>query len=43
LNTTSADVANSITKGTRFVVSAAVISNSNEVIHLAQYIRRAEK
>jgi len=43
LNAASADVADSITKGTRFVVSAAVISNSNEVIHLAQYIRRAEK
>jgi len=43
LNTASADVAASISKGTRFVVSAVVISNSNEVIHLAQYIRRAEK
>jgi len=43
LNAASADVANSISKGTRFVVSAAVISNSNEVIHLVQYIRRAEK
>jgi hypothetical protein len=43
LNTASADVATSISKSTRFVVSAAVISNSNEVIHLVQYIRRAEK
>jgi hypothetical protein len=43
LNAASADVATSISKSTRFVVSAAVISNSNQVIHLAQYIRRAEK
>jgi len=43
LNSASADVAESITKGTRFVVSAAVISNSNEVIRLAQFIKRAEK
>lgn len=43
LTAASADVATSISKSTRFVVSAAVISNSNEVIHLVQYIRRAEK
>jgi len=43
LNSASADVAESVTKGTRFVVSAAVISNSNQVIRLAQFIRRAEK
>jgi hypothetical protein len=43
LSSASADVAESISKGTRFVVSAAVISNSNEVIRLVQYIRRAEK
>jgi hypothetical protein len=43
LSAASADVATSISKNTRFVVSAAVISNANEVIHLVQYIRRAEK
>ena len=43
LNAASADVSTSISKSTRFVVSAAVISNSNEVIHLVQHIRRAEK
>jgi hypothetical protein len=43
LSTAAADVATSVSKSTRFVVSAAVIFNSNEVIRLAQYIRRAEK
>jgi hypothetical protein len=43
LSAAAADVATSISKSTRFVVSAAVISNSNEVIHLVQYIRRVEK
>jgi len=43
LNAASVEVAASVSKSTRFVVSAAVISNANEVIRLAQYIRRTEK
>jgi len=36
-------VQKSIKEQTRFVVSATVISNANEIIHLAQYIRRTLK
>jgi hypothetical protein len=36
----AAGVEKTVTAQTRFVVSAAAIMDSNEVIHLAQYIRR---
>jgi hypothetical protein len=43
LATTAADVKKCVATQTRFVVSATVIANSNDIIHLAQYIRRARK
>lgn len=43
LAATAADVKKCINTQTRFVVSASVIANSNDLIHLAQYIRKAQK
>ena len=43
LNTAVANIRKEMTAETRFVVSATVISNSNEVISLSRYIRRAKK
>lgn len=43
LAATAAEVKKAVTTATRFVVSATVIANSNDVIHLAQYIRRGQK
>ena len=40
---TAADVKKSLERQSRYVVSAAVIANSNDLIHLAQYIRRGQK
>jgi hypothetical protein len=42
LSTTAASIDKNITTSTRFVVSAAVIADSNEVIHLTQFIRHAQ-
>ena len=43
LSTTGASIKKNIITNTRFVVSASVIADSNELIHLAQFIRRAQK
>jgi len=43
MNTTAATIKKSITAETRYVVSATVIANSNEMIGLAQFIRRNQK
>jgi len=43
LNTTAANIRKEMTAETRFVVSATVIANSNEVIGLSRFIRRAKK
>jgi hypothetical protein len=43
LTATAADVKKCVNTQTRFVVSANVIANSNDLIHLAQYIRRKQK
>ena len=40
LSATAANIRKEITAETRFVVSATVIANSNEVISLARFIRR---
>jgi hypothetical protein len=43
LSSTAAKIKDNMKTQTRFVVSAAVIASSNEVINLAQYLRRAQK
>jgi len=43
LSTTVANIRKEMTAETRFVVSATVIANSNEVINLSRFIRRAKK
>ena len=43
LATTVANIRKEMTAETRFVVSATVIANSNEVISLSRFIRRAKK
>ena len=43
LNTTVANIKKEMAGETRFVVSATVIANSNEVISLSRLIRRAKK
>ena len=43
LNTTAASIRKEMTAETRFVVSATVIANSNEVISLSRLIRRFKK
>ena len=43
LSTTAANIRKEMTAETRFVVSATVIANSNEVISLSRLIRRARK
>lgn len=43
LRTTAANIRKEMTAETRFVVSATVIANSNEVINLSRLIRRAKK
>lgn len=43
LNTAVTSIRKSMMTETRFVVSAMVIANSNEVINLAQFIRRNQK
>jgi hypothetical protein len=43
LNTTASKIRKEMTGETRFVVSATVIANSNEVINLSRFIRRAKK
>lgn len=43
LSTTVANIRREMTAETRFVVSATVIANSNEVINLSRFIRRAKK
>jgi hypothetical protein len=43
LSNTAAKIKDSMKTQTRFVVSAAVIASSNEVINLAQYIRHSQK
>lgn len=43
LSTTAASIRKDMTAETRFVVSATVIANSNEVINLSRFIRRAKK
>jgi len=43
MSTAADKVQKCIKEQTRFVVSATVISNANEIIHLAQHIRRALK
>jgi uncharacterized alpha-E superfamily protein len=43
LNTTAASIRKEMTAETRFVVSATVIANSNEVISLSRLIRRIKK
>jgi hypothetical protein len=43
LGLAASNIKKSMTEETRFVVSAVVISNSNEVINLAQAIRRLNK
>jgi hypothetical protein len=43
LSTTAANIRKEMTAETRFVVSATVIANSNEVISLSRFIRRARK
>lgn len=43
LSTTAANIRKEMTAETRFVVSATVIANSNQVISLSRFIRRAKK
>ena len=43
LNTNAADIKKDMKAETRFVVSASVIAKSNEMIHLARFIRRSRK
>ncbi|HSB11918.1 MAG TPA: hypothetical protein VLM38_20700 [Blastocatellia bacterium] len=43
LNTNAADIKKDMKAETRFVVSASVIAKSNEMIHLARFIRRSQK
>ncbi|HLF83639.1 MAG TPA: hypothetical protein VI837_05635 [Blastocatellia bacterium] len=43
LSTTVANIRKEMTAETRFVVSATVIANSNQVINLSRFIRRAKK
>lgn len=43
LNTAAANIKKDMKAETRFVVSATVIANSNEVINLARLIRRTQK
>jgi hypothetical protein len=43
LNTAAANIRKDMKAETRFVVSASVIANSNEVINLARFIRRTQK
>jgi hypothetical protein len=43
LSTAATKIKDSMKTQTRFVVSAAVIASSNEVINLAQFIRRSQK
>jgi hypothetical protein len=43
LRTAAASVQKNVTAQTRFVVDASVIANSNEVIHLAQFLRHTQK
>ena len=43
LSTAGASVKKSICTNTRFVVSASIIADSNEIIHLAQFIRHVQK
>jgi hypothetical protein len=43
LSASAAKIRDSMKTQTRFVVSAAVIATSNEVINLAQFIRRSQK
>jgi hypothetical protein len=43
LSTTVANIKKEMSGETRFVVSATVIANSNEVINLSRFIRRAKK
>ncbi|HEX8091291.1 MAG TPA: hypothetical protein VF762_20715 [Blastocatellia bacterium] len=43
MSVTAAKIRDSMKMQTRFVVSAAVIASSNEVINLAQFIRRSQK
>ena len=43
LSTTIANIRKEMSGETRFVVSATVIANSNEVISLSRFIRRAKK
>ncbi|HVF89469.1 MAG TPA: hypothetical protein VNH22_05345 [Blastocatellia bacterium] len=43
LSVAASNIRKSMTEETRFVVSAIVIANSNEVINLAQFIRRQNK
>lgn len=43
LSSAAAKIKDSIRTQTRFVVSAGVIASSNEVINLAQFIRRSQK
>lgn len=43
LSTTVANIRKEMTTETRFVVSATVIANSNEVIRLSRFIRRGKK
>ena len=43
LKTDAANIEKDMKTGTRFIVSATVIANSNEIINLARLIRRAQK
>jgi len=43
LSTDAATIKKNITTETRYVVSATVVANSNEVISLAQFIKRNQK
>ena len=43
LSVAASNIKKSMTEETRFVVSAVVVANSNEVIDLAQFIRRLNK
>jgi len=43
MNTAAARIKKDVSAETRFVVSATVIANSNEVINLSRFIRRTQK
>jgi hypothetical protein len=43
LSTSVANIKKEMSAETRYVVSATVIANSNEVINLSRFIRRAKK